>query len=52
MENTLTLEQQFKLRTISEDVNKLSEAQAKECLVKLIHQNMVKDNLLKEWMKR
>ncbi len=47
----LTLEQQFKLRILTEQVQQLSHSQAQECLVEMFRQIMVKDNLVKHLLK-
>ena len=48
----LTTEQQFKLTTIKRDVDNLSLEQAKEYIIKLVEQGMLKDQLIREWMKK
>lgn len=47
----LTLEQQFKLETLKGEVKKLTLEQAQDYLIELLTQNMVKDTLVKQWMK-
>jgi hypothetical protein len=48
---SLSMEQQFKLQVLSEQVKSLSLDQAQEYLLEVMRQNMVKENLLKHWMK-
>jgi hypothetical protein len=47
----LTLEQQFKLQVLKEEVKNLSQQQAQEYLIELFRQMMVKDNLFKHLFK-
>lgn len=47
----LTLEQQFKLQVLTEQVEMLSREQAQEYLLEMFRQMMVKDNLVKHLMK-
>ena len=47
----LTLEQQFKLKVLQEQVAALSKEQAQEYLLEMFRQMMVKDNLVKHLMK-
>lgn len=47
----LTLEQQFQLRMYQDQVFSLSQEQAQEFLVEILRQMMVKDNLLKHFIK-
>jgi hypothetical protein len=49
--NQLTMEQQFKLAVIRQNVDDLTLEQAKEYIVELITQSMIKDDLIKNWMK-
>ncbi|WP_445329592.1 NblA/ycf18 family protein [Tychonema sp. LEGE 07196] len=49
---SLSMEQQFKLQVLSEQVKSLSQDQAQEYLLEVMRQNMVKENLLKYWMKK
>ena len=49
---SLSMEQQFKLQVLSEQVKSLSLDQAQEYLLEVMRQNMVKENLLKYWMKK
>jgi hypothetical protein len=48
----LSLEQQFKLKVLREQVKGLSLEEAQEYLVEVLRQGMVKDNILKQWMKQ
>ncbi|MDJ0716780.1 MAG: NblA/ycf18 family protein [Prochloraceae cyanobacterium] len=47
----LSLEQQFKLQILREQVKTLSKEQAQEFLLELFRQMMVKDNLVKQLLK-
>lgn len=47
----LTLEQQFKLQVLREEVKHLSQQQAQDYLIEVFRQMMVKDNLVKNLMK-
>lgn len=47
----LTLEQQFKLQVLQEEVKHLSQQQAQDYLIEVFRQMMVKDNLVKNLMK-
>ncbi|ERT07889.1 phycobilisome degradation nblA family protein [Lyngbya aestuarii BL J] len=49
---TLSLEQQFKLEVLQKEVKRLTQEQAQAYLMELMRQNMVKDNLLKHWIKK
>lgn len=49
--NSLSLEQQFKLQVLQEQVKTLSKEQAQEFLLELFRQMMVKDNLVKQLLK-
>lgn len=48
----LTLEQQFQLQVIEQDIEKLDLEQAKEYLREAFRQLMLKENLCKEMFKR
>jgi hypothetical protein len=48
---TLTLEQQFKLQVLKEEVKNLTQQQAQEYLIELFRQMMLKDNLVKHLFK-
>jgi hypothetical protein len=48
----LSLEQQFKLQVLKEQVQNLSREQAQEYLIEVLRQNMVKDNLFKHLLKK
>ena len=48
---SLSMEQQFKLQVLREEVKRLSQDQAQEYLLEVMRQNMVKENLFKHWMK-
>ena len=48
----LTLEQQFKLEVLKDQIRKLTHEQAQEYLLEVFRQNMVKDNLLKQLLKQ
>ena len=45
-EAELSLEQQFKLQVLKDNVDKLTLSQAKEFLIEVLKQNMIKDNLM------
>ncbi len=47
----LSLEQQFKLKILSEQVKSLSKEEAQDYLIEVLRQGMIKDNILKDWMK-
>jgi hypothetical protein len=47
----LSLEQQFKLKVLQEQVQNLSKEQAQEYLLEMFRQMMVKDNLVKNLLK-
>ncbi|MDZ8186274.1 MAG: NblA/ycf18 family protein [Nostoc sp. ChiSLP02] len=48
----LTLEQQFRLQNLKEQVKNLSQEQAQEFLLEVLRQMMVKDNLVKHLLKQ
>ncbi len=48
----LTLEQEFKMQILREQVKNLSREQAIEYLIEVLKQNMVKDNLFKHFLKK
>ncbi len=48
----LTLEQEFKMQILREQVKNLSREQAQEYLIEVLKQNMVKDNLFKHFLKK
>ena len=48
---TLSLEQQFKLQVLREQVKNLSQEQAQDYLIEVFRQMMVKDNLVKQLLK-
>ena len=47
----LSLEQQFKLQILREQVKNLNLEEAQDYLLELLRQSMVKDNLLRQWIK-
>ncbi|ELS00622.1 Phycobilisome degradation protein nblA [Xenococcus sp. PCC 7305] len=47
----LSMEQQFKLKVLQEQVRGLSKEQAQEYLLEMFRQMMVKDNLMKHLLK-
>lgn len=47
----LSLEQQFKLEVLKDQVKTLSKEQAQDFLLELFRQMMVKDNLMKNLLK-
>ncbi|BDA74796.1 phycobilisome degradation protein NblA [Rivularia sp. IAM M-261] len=50
--NELTLEQQFRLQTLKDQVQTLSQQEAQEFLMEVLRQMMVKDNLVKRLLKQ
>jgi uncharacterized protein YaaW (UPF0174 family) len=48
---SLSLEQQFKLQLLREQVKSLSREQAQEYLIEVFRQMMLKDNLVKHLLK-
>ncbi len=50
--HNLTLEQQFKLQVIQQQVRDLSLEQAQDYVVEMMRQMMVKDNLVKQMLGR
>ncbi|MBE9078583.1 NblA/ycf18 family protein [Romeria aff. gracilis LEGE 07310] len=51
MPGKLTLEQEFKLQVLRDQVKVLSVEQAQEYVVEVMRQMMVKDNLVKHLLK-
>ncbi len=51
MPGSLSLEQQFKLQVVKDQVSGLSLEQAQEYVVEVMRQMMVKDNLVKHLLK-
>ncbi|MEL6139519.1 MAG: NblA/ycf18 family protein [Cyanobacteria bacterium J06632_22] len=51
MPGKLTLEQEFKLQVLKEQVRGLSLDQAQEYVLEMMRQMMVKDNLVKHLLK-
>ncbi len=49
---SLSMEQQFKLQVLRDQVKTLTQDQAQEYLIEVMRQNMVKENLFKYWMKK
>lgn len=48
----LTLEQQFRLQSLKDQVQNLSQQEAQEFLLEVLRQMMVKDNLVKHLLKQ
>ncbi|MBW4684183.1 MAG: NblA/ycf18 family protein [Komarekiella atlantica HA4396-MV6] len=48
----LTLEQQFRLQNLKDQVKNLSREEAQEFLLEVLRQMMVKDNLVKHLIKQ
>jgi Phycobilisome degradation protein nblA len=48
----LTVEQQFRLQTLKEQVKSLSQEEAQTFLLEVMRQMMVKDNLVKHLLKQ
>jgi len=51
LSNQLSMEQQFKLKVLQDQVQGLSKEQAQEYLLEMFRQMMVKDNLVKHLLK-
>lgn len=51
MSASLTLEQQFKLEVLKDQVKSLTKEQAQEYLIEVFRQMMVKDNVMKQIMR-
>ena len=47
----LSLEQRFKLAALEKDIKNLTLEEAQNYIRQLIEQSMVKDNIIKQWMK-
>lgn len=47
----LSLEQRFKLAALEKDIENLTLEEARNYIRQLIEQNMIKDNIIKQWMK-
>lgn len=52
MPTGLSLEQEFKLQVLKDQVQNLSREQAQEYLLEVLRQNMMKDNLFKYMLKK
>lgn len=52
MPTGLSMEQEFKLQVLREQVATLTREQAQEYLLEVLRQNMVKDNLFKYLLKK
>lgn len=52
MEIQLTTEQQFKLTIIKRQLDNLSLDEAKKYILELVEQSMLKDQLVREWMRK
>ncbi len=48
----LSLEQQFKLQILREQVKNLNLEEAQDYLLEVLCQSMVKDNILRQWIKK
>ena len=48
----LTLEQQFRLQNLKDQVKNLNQQEAQEFLLEVLRQMMVKDNLVKHLLKQ
>ncbi|MEH1888304.1 NblA/ycf18 family protein [Nostoc sp.] len=48
----LTLEQQFRLQNLKDQVKNLNQEEAQEFLLEVLRQMMVKDNLVKHLLKQ
>lgn len=49
--NNLTIEQQFHLQVLSQEIRQMSREQAQQHLMELLHHLMVKDNVVKQILK-
>ncbi|MGK7910821.1 MAG: NblA/ycf18 family protein [Synechococcus sp.] len=49
--NNLSMEQQFKLHVLSQEVLQMSHEQAQQYLIEVLRQMMVKDNVVKKMIK-
>ncbi|MCJ8283778.1 MAG: NblA/ycf18 family protein [Rivularia sp. ALOHA_DT_140] len=47
----LTLEQQFRLENLKKQVTELTKEEAQDCLLEVLRQMMVKDNMVKHLIK-
>jgi hypothetical protein len=47
----LTTEQEFQLAVIRRNLDNLTLEQAKEHIIELVKQSMIKDDLIKNWMR-
>lgn len=47
----LSMEQQFRLQILQTQVKNLSQEEAQDCLLEVLRQMMVKDNLVKHLLK-
>ena len=48
---TLTIEQQFRIRQFAQEISELSQEQTQEKLLEVIEQSMLRDNYYKEILK-
>jgi Phycobilisome degradation protein nblA len=48
----LTIEQEFQLKVMAESAEKLSDVDARAMLLEVIRQGMIKDNMVKHFMKK
>lgn len=48
---SLTLEQQFKLKVLTEQTQRLTPDEAKTYLIEMFRQTMIKDNIYKQMLK-
>lgn len=49
---SLTIEQEFQLKVYIDQADNLNAVEARQMLIEVIRQNMVKDNLIKHFMKK
>ena len=49
--SNLSMEQQFKLQVLSQEVQQMSHEQAQQYLIEILRQMMVKDNVVKKLFK-
>ncbi len=50
--SSLSLEQKFQLQVLETQAKSLSLEQAQQFVVELMRQSMVKDNIMRDWMKQ
>jgi hypothetical protein len=48
----LSLEQQFNLKSYEQSIKTMSQAEAQDCLLQVLRQLMVKENIIKHLMQK